>query len=959
MSMRNRLVLIATTATFVAILIRQPLGIAADNERPDDAQQQSAEQPAPQASAENNESPPDLKAILERLNRLERELVELRIKSGKIPDDKKDQRIITLLDTPYLGSVYYGSPTNMRFFTAKLTLINLTDQPVVLRRDDIRLASDGQSYPVKEAPQQFQYHQVQIGQQAVQLRTLQTPAEVHVPVGGSASTWLLFPELPPGNHVPPLVIQLKLGDHAREIDVNAAQRDVLAMKTELMGPRGCLALIRLSGTLNTISVGSLVEELDRIAADKIVRAVISWQESGNIAEPQLVNWLQNSALSAGRAQQFNEQQFPGLPASLRELHLAGLPNPNNGNGQFVSYPSNFVPATSAVLAQRVHKTEVEAVVAALRTAYEALPRDEVLQAIQSGSKLDRAAALAGGAGRLGADKLAVILKFADDDDPLVQQAALLALSHFGEPEAIEKLAFYARKNVSPLSGAAIAGLAGSRYAAAHNALLGLLSNETPESKKNIVRILAAYPRPVWSEAIYEIVKDPRSGLNVEALNALVQVGHPKLLSVLADALKGNDETLRQQAFSILASRVDRESEELALEFTLAQLKTQPATSAMLQLLNRVKDKRALPLLMGHFKATPNKHELIQTLALIGDDETARFLVERYPNLQNQEKGEVLRLLVKFDVASFRKLAAQALQSGDGGLVGLAVQGLQEDGSSDAVKIMVDSLETGGNASTWPYVSNALANVNTPAARLALFRARDSGNADKRNSALRALQMMRQRSPGYQHVLHAQQFANEQKFDDAIKQYDEAIKVDPNLSDAYAGRGHALLHLEKAADAGKDFSKAYELDPYNSLALTGVCLVLVLADGKPDEAVKILEEARGKFQNNDAIFQNNNVFNYNAACVYGRAFEHLQKDEKAPDREKRLEQYKQAAFTDLKKSIELGFQDFALMKKDPDLKSFQEMPEFQELLKSPAPDMGAQRKMPMNNGRIRRAAMGAR
>jgi len=925
-------------------------GSVADDEKPaSQPGKEVADQPATTAPAdekEGKEPAADLKQILERLNRLERELLELRIKSGKIPENKKDQRIITLVDTPYLGSVFFGSPTNMRFFAARLTLINLTEQPVVLKRDDIKLASDGQTYPIKEAPQQFQFHQFQIGQQAMQLRALQTPAEVQIAVGGTGSTWVLFPELPPGSHVPPLLLQLKFGDTAKEIDINAMQRDALGMKIERLGPRGSLGLIRISGALNTINAGSLVEELDRMTADRLVRAVIAWEDSGTISDPPLANWLQNSALSAGRAQQFNEQQFPGLPSSLRELHLAHVPNANNGNAQG-AYPSNFVPATAAIASQRIHKTDVEAVVAALRTAYEVLPRDEVLQAIQSGNRFEKVAALAGGAGRLGADKLPVILKFADDEDPIMQQAALLALSHFGEPEAVDKLVFYARKNAMPLAGAAIAGLAGSRYAAAHNALLELLGNETPESKKNIVRILAAYPRPVWSEAIYEFVKDARSGLNVEALNALVQVGHPKLISVLGDALKGSDETLKQQAFTILAGRADRESEELALEFTLVHLKTNPATTIMLQLLNRIKDKRALPLLMARFPATQNKQELIQTLALIGDEQTAKFLVEKYPALQNHEKGEVLRLLVKFDPTSFRQLAAQALQSGDGTLVSYSVQGLQEDGGTEAVKIMIDALETAANSFTWSYLSNALATAGTPPARAALLKARDSGNAEKRNFAVNALQILRQRSPGYQHIFQAQQSAQQEKFKEAVEHYDMAIQLDPTLSDAYAGRGHALLHLDKAADAGKDFAKALEQDPYNSLALTGICLVLVIADGKPDEAVKKLEESRAKFPNNL-------MFNYNAACVYGRAYAHIEKDEKAADREKLLAQYKQAAFADLKKAVELGFQDFALMKKDPDLKSFQELPEFQELLKPAAPAAPGQGARPVK-GRVQRAA----
>jgi len=283
--------------------------------------------------------------------------------------------------------------------------------------------------------------------------------------------------------------------------------------------------------------------------------------------------------------------------------------------------------------------------------------------------------------------------------------------------------------------------------------------------------------------------------------------------------------------------------------------------------------------------------------------------------------------VKFVLPAFRQLATQALQSGDVTLVNYAVQGLQEDGSTEGVKIMIDALESSANSFTWSYVSNALAAAGTPAARAALLKARDSGNPEKRNFAVNALQMLRQRSPGYQYIFQAQQLAQQEKFKEAVEQYDMAIQLDANLPDAYSGRGHALLHLDKLAEAGKDFAKAWEQDPYNSLALTGLCLVMVISEGKPDEAVKKLEESRAKFPNNA-------MFNYNAACVYGRAYAHVEKDEKAADREKLMAQYKQACFADLKKSVEMGFQDFALMKKDPDLKSFHDLPEFQELQKAP-------------------------
>ncbi len=261
---------------------------------------------SPSASAE-------LKMIAERLKGADREALEQRIKTGKVADDTRNHRIIALLEMPYLGSAYYGSPTNQRFFAAKLTLVNLTREPVVLKRDETRLVSDGQSFPVKEAPEQFQFRPFQVGKETVQLRSLSMPAQVAVPAGESGSTWLLFPELPPGNHVPPLVVKLKLGDVERDLDVNARERDALAMTIERLGPRKCLGLIRISGALNTINVGSLVDELDRLAGDRLVRAAVIWEPGSSISEAALTNWLQNSALAAGRQQQFAEQQFPGLP----------------------------------------------------------------------------------------------------------------------------------------------------------------------------------------------------------------------------------------------------------------------------------------------------------------------------------------------------------------------------------------------------------------------------------------------------------------------------------------------------------------------------------------------------------------------------------------------------------------------------------------------------------------------
>lgn len=868
---------------------------------------------------------PSVEQILERLGKVEKELLQLRIKSGAVPADKNEQRILTLIETPYLGNLQYGSAMNQRFVALKLMLVNLTDQPTTLVRDDVQLTVDGQAYPIKEPARDFQYRGLQIGQQQLQIRSLQTAKEISVNPGATSSTWMLFPELPAGNHVPPLVLRLKLGDKWRQVDLNAVQRDALGMKIERIGPRGSLGLISIAGALDTINVGTLVEEIDRLAGDRIVRVVVSWKDGGSIADPQLASWLHSAVASQGRGGQVNDALFPALPASLREMHLAALPEVGNARGIQQMYPSFSFPNPGAAVRQ--HKTEAEAVVAALRTAYESLPREELLQAIQSGSRLERAAALVGGGGRLEADKLPVLLKLADDDDLLIQQAALLALSHFGEPAAIEKLTAAARKDVAGLSTTAISGLAGSRYPAAHQALLELLHNEPPESKKNIVRLLAAFPRPIWSDAIYEFVKDGRSGLNVEALQALVQVGHPKLLTVLEEALRGGDQGLSQAALGVLATRSDRESEEVSLGYTLEKLKTAPASPVMLTLLGRVKDKRAVPLLMAQFGKHENKSAVIQTLALLGDGETAKFLIEKYPQVQNHEKGEIIRAVSQLDKEAFRRLAAQALTTTDGSVISQAVRGLQEDGGPEAVRIMAEALESTPSNQSWAHLCNALAQAATPAARAALLKARDSENREKRSYALNGLQQLRQRSPGHQYLSEASSLSQRQKWKEAIEQYGLAIQLDPTLPDAWTERGHAYLHLDKPQEAARDFEKGLELDPYNSVAVTGSCLAMVMADGKHVEAVKRLEEARARFPRD---FN----FAYNGACVYGRSYERLEKDVQSAERDKLLEHYKQSAFSDLKTSLQWGFQDFELMKTDPDLAPFRETPEFKQLITAP-------------------------
>lgn len=876
--------------------------------------------------------PESLKKLLERIGKLEAEVE--RLKNGQAAPANagaKDAQgqVLTLVDIAHVGMLYTGSGQT-RYAAIHLTLANTTGQPVTLLREQITAEIDGEAKKLEPIPPNVVNYSFQHGKQSYTLNTMQPAKSWKVPAGGQTSFWLVYSGLPVANTVPKVKLKLTLGEVTKEVDVNEVQRAVLALETERIGPRGSLALLTITGTMTPFNCQAVVDEMDKLVAAKVARVVLRWGDGAPQPDGQILNWLNQATATLGQPRNGNEQ-FPSIPGALREFHLVQFAD-NDGSNSYGGYRVNNAP-------QRVHKTAAEAVGSALRTAYLALPRDELLQEIREGHVLTRAAALAYGGGRLDAEHLPQIFQWIEDKDPEVQKAALQALSHFGEPEAVDKLVHYAKRNVEPLSNVAIESLAGSRFGTAHDALLLLLKNEEPESKKRIVQVLAKYPRPIWSETLYDFATDSRAGLNIEAVKALAQVGHPKLVDILEAGLKSGDKPLKDFSFQTLASRTDERSEKLAVDFTLAHLKDSAPDGHMVQLLSRTKEARALPLLLEQLdKKTNDRNSVLTLLVQIGDQTVAETLAEKYPSLQTQEKTQVLNGLRQFRHPKFREYAGAALLSTESPLVSTAANALMQEGSPEGEKLLIEALEKQTTGHLIHNITNALSNFGTPTARAALLKAKESKDVNKKNYATNALLQMRQRSPGFQYIFQAQQRlqnpvdkndkqakATQEK--EAIEFYDMAIQLDGQLAEAYAGRGKVMLRQNKLSEAGKDFEKALELklEPDDSEVITGLSLARVV-DGKLDDAIKLIEDNREKHK-----AQKEGLYLYNCACVYSRCVQYLNENEKAADRDKKREDYRQKSLADLAESIKLGFDDFEWMAEDPDFAAIREDAEFKKLL----------------------------
>jgi len=870
----------------------------------------------PSAGASDADKDALIHTLRQRIAVLEKQVEDLQKQNAANGSDVAGRRVITFLESMYYGAKYYSS-TRPKFFAARMLIVNLTRKPVTLNRENIQLVADGKSHKITDLPSSMRYSYFYIGQERHTLGELKVAKELIVKPGRTATTWVVFLNISKSHEIPKLRLKIQMAGRTSTIDVNDVAQDQLRMKVERIGPRKSLGLMTISGSLNSVNVGGLVDTIDDLTRQKVVRFVVRWSKSAPQFNSNIRSWLINEANRAGRkTNSSNSYPFPDIPATVRELHLAAIPN--------------YSTSSSSSSASRIHKSDVDAVSAALKSAYAILPPDELIREIENGHPLTRAAALADGGGRLPTEKLPLLLKYADDENPKLQLAALEALRHFGEKEAIAKLTAYAQGKDDALAQQAVASLASSRFAASHRALLKILKDEPAASKKKIVKILADYPRPIWSETIYEFVKDPKSGVGPEALEALGIIGHPKLVEVLEAAVRDGNSAMQKQAFSQLVKRSDQRSEEIALDYTLAHLKTSPPTSAMYSLIKRTKDQRAVPLLLKHLdNSSSSRTTIIDTLAMIGDQSVGDKLVARYPKLKSDyERSHVLQALVKLRSPKFRKLAGEALMSKNSSLISAACDGLRQDAGPEAVKMLIDALHKATYSSAWSYTANSLAQIATPEARAALIKARESKNSTKRNYAISALKSLMQRSPGYQYIYRAKQSLKEKKIDEAIEHYSTALMLDDQLSVAYAGRGHAYLRQNKIKDAHQDFNKAAKMDPYDVDAITGIAIVLA-RQGKYEEAVKTVEENRKQFSS-DRTFQ------YNAARVYSRALEAVRKAKNVADKEKIMSDYEGKALKDLKAVISKTRSYYSGPKPDdvvaePDFDAIRNHPDYKKLI----------------------------
>lgn len=886
-----------------------------------------------------------LRKVIGRLDKVEQELRELRLENaksgpaaGNIPDDPEKRQLYLQMQTPYYGPV--PGSNEYKYLAINLSCLNLTDEPFELNKESLSLFLDGTEYKHVQGQDEIRNQAFQSEGQSFQLKNLPILDKVTIPSGAIQSTWVLFDKLPYSQSMPEMRIVINSESKPPfEFSLNDAAEGRIDLELDQIGPRDSLGLVTVNGIVDNLTIGVLVQKITALTNNKVSRFVLRFSETASISDMGLHNWLITQANSSGSNIVGQLQHYPPFPASIRELHLAELPDAQNRGNR---YRSN-------IRGERIHGSTEEAVEEALKSVYENLPRNELVEDIKSGHLLTRVVAVKHGGARLMDDQLPLIVEMTEADDPEMQKAALYALRHFNNQDAFDKLEEYVRKNIEGLSSIAIDSLAASRFGEAHQRLLKILNNEPPSSKTEFVKILAENPRPIWSETIYEFLNDESSNeYRAEALQALNRIGHPKLLEVLKESLQNRDDEIRQIAFAILASRNEPESEQLALEYTLQYIAEAPPTEQMRELIMQTKSQEAIPLLIPHLeKSNADRRNILLTLSQIGDQNVASKMIEIYPKLNPSEQATVLGCLWELKSPAAFDLSKQALNASDHNLLRSAVDNLAKEGSEEAVDLLVDTFKTTTNRSASNALMAALGDLATPDARDALREASiQEGTGDKATRSYQYLMNIWRESPAYQYISLANSKITSEDGDDskikpedyenAMPDFTKATEVDPQLPMAWSSRGNAFLKLEKYTEAKQDFAKAMEIDPRDQMAITGTALVLVRED-EAEAAFELIDNKERFFEENRGA--STGYFAYNTACVYGVALEMLRKKagtEEAPENLEQLEKkYEDKAINALKRSVRNQFDQLDWMRKDPDLNSLHDNEEFRKISEWPA------------------------
>lgn len=105
-----------------------------------------------------------------------------------------------------------------------------------------------------------------------------------------------------------------------------------------------------------------------------------------------------------------------------------------------------------------------------------------------------------------------------------------------------------------------------------------------------------------------------------------------------------------------------------------------------------------------------------------------------------------------------------------------------------------------------------------------------------------------------HYKKGKDYADSERYDDAIREYEEAVKIDPKYVDAYYSLGWTQYCIRKYNEALNNFKKCISLDPNSYKGYKGIAAIFA-AQGYHDLAIENYKKAISLSPNLSALYSN--------------------------------------------------------------------------------------------------------
>lgn len=823
----------------------------------------------------------------------------------------RDLSLVPFVEEVFLGTTNAYSPQGIRYLTVRVTVGNQSDETVEVEPAKIVLKADAQTLRVDEIPEGFSYLPLQTDGETKPREQLRVPEKVTVEPRKTASFWLVYGGIRPWTRIPSLTLEGQLGSEPFSIDLTELEKVRLGLRESLVGPSNVVALLTIQGHLNTVNAGYLADRLSARVEAGSPRVIVQWLPAGVNTQPKqvdplLMEWLASLGPESDRSGPLLAQ-LPSVVSTPTQLH-------------FVSIPSESRSVLEESERIVIHKTRDEAVEAALRSIFDAMPVDQLPRYLNDPDPAIVRAALSAGTTLFREADAPKLMELAGSDDPAIRSHAfdaIACLSSTSVRSFIEETVT-AGESVED-RGAALRGLLKSSSPWAIELAEKLLRQPLAIPDEEVIAALATAPRRAWADVLVTYCDSDDPQVRSDALTRLAQIGYPDLLGIAIQSLQDENPIVRETAYRVLADLPSVQAQQAAFDEALRRLNAGELDKTTVRVIQSTRDVRAAkPLLALLDGPGQSSRRIIPLIGLVADARTVQSLLGRLDTFDTEDRVNILQLAVEQRLDEVLDIAEEWLADEDTLLMNAAIVVLREDGSRRATEVLAAALAQAKERDA-PKLCDALAEIATPLAARILKTYRDRSDEPFRSAVFEALREIQARSPGFSSVETGYHHMQSENWSEAVKHFSLAIAIDPNLPLAFSGRGNARLRLKQVVEAGEDFRQAIELDPYDGQAVTGVGIVSALS-GQPEHAMQIVIDAAPRFPDDD-------VYAYNLACVAGRAIEALQKRPATPERNRLIEEYADRAIAELQKSIELGFDDFVLLKKDPDLDTLRDREDF--------------------------------